>query len=157
MREGQADSPSEPLVVVDDFDAGVLLTDLSAQLWLQPAHMYGAATEQPSQAECPLNPTPLRLRDHHPSSFQAEESPSEGRRPRSLPSPLPQSKLSACQASSWNTMKDPKVSWFQRYGDHTEPLGLGENTYLLWGNRAQHRGVANTRLGRRVLERFVKL
>lgn len=62
----RADSPSEALVVVDDFDAGVLLTDLSSDLWLQPAHMYGAATEQHSQAECPLNPTPLRLRDHIP-------------------------------------------------------------------------------------------
>lgn len=37
------------------------------------------------------------------------------------------------------------------------PAKPGSSTYLLWGKRAQHRGVANTRLERRVLARFGKL
>ena len=49
-----ADPPSKPLVVVNHFDAGVLLVDLSSQLRLQPAHVYGAAIEQHRQAECPV-------------------------------------------------------------------------------------------------------
>lgn len=45
-RRPRADPASEPLVVVNHFDAGVLLLNLSSQLRLQPAHVYGAVTEE---------------------------------------------------------------------------------------------------------------
>lgn len=61
--------------------------------------------------------------------------------------PHPQNKLNACQASSWNTLKEPKSAAPRDVETCLKPPAKpGGNTYLLWGNRAQHRGVANTRL-----------
>jgi hypothetical protein len=69
------------------------------------------------------------------------------RRSGSLSFLPPSNQLSTCQIFLEHT-KGLKISWSRDTETCSEfPAKPGDSTYLFWGNKAQHRGVANTRLG----------
>lgn len=119
--------------------------DLSSQLRLQPGHVYGAATEQHGLDECTLG--------------SASQKPDLRTR---LPL-TPRGRILSWLQKGWltvipsdpaspvcpprNTLRARDVESFAEI--LVQPKGI---THLLWGNRAQHRGVANTRLGKKSTE-----